>query len=189
MYLVYNPFGGDCDHFHRVPSKEYPTLVNSHRMPKRHANSGLKKKNSLPTQLRLRLIPKEAIIEKLRGLTHENEASSIIKEKDTFQVNLDIQHFAPEDISVKTVDGFVVVEAKHDEKEDEHGFVSRSFLRKYKLPETVKPEDLTSKITSDGVLCIRAPLKTLANERIVPISLTGPVKLLDGSGDKTALLG
>ncbi|KAL0901109.1 hypothetical protein ABMA27_006431 [Loxostege sticticalis] len=109
-----------------------------------------------------------------------NDVGSTIKEdKEKFQVNLDVQHFAPEEISVKTVDRFLVVEAKHEERQDEHGFISRSFTRKYALPESVEADAISSKLSSDGVLTISAPLKAppkAANERVVPIIQTGPVK-------------
>nr|XP_034836754.1 uncharacterized protein LOC117993118 [Maniola hyperantus] len=51
--------------------------------------------------------------------------STIKSEKDKFTINLDVQHFAPEEISVKTADGYVTIEAKHEEKKDEHGSISR----------------------------------------------------------------
>lgn len=106
-------------------------------------------------------------------------ASTIREDKDKFQVNLDVQHFAPEEISVKTVDGYLVVDAKHEEREDEHGFISRSFSRRYLLPEGIEADSVISRLSSDGVLTITAPLKAPpkgSNERIVPIVQTGPVK-------------
>ncbi|KAJ2947994.1 hypothetical protein O0L34_g9786 [Tuta absoluta] len=105
--------------------------------------------------------------------------STIKEEKDKFQINLDVQHFAPEEISVKTVDGYLVVEAKHEEKQDEHGYISRSFCRRYPLPEGIQEDCVVSRLSSDGVLSITAPLKPkpkVENERIVPIVQTGPVK-------------
>ncbi|KPI95180.1 PREDICTED: protein lethal(2)essential for life-like [Papilio xuthus] len=105
--------------------------------------------------------------------------STIKQDKDKFQVNLDVQHFSPEEISVKTADGFLIVEAKHEERRDEHGFISRSFTRKYALPEGIEADMVMSKLSSDGVLSITAPLKVPpknSDERIVPIVQTGPVK-------------
>ncbi|CAK1540357.1 unnamed protein product [Leptosia nina] len=119
--------------------------------------------------------------------TNQDEGSTIRNEKDKFQVNLDVQHFAPEDISVKTADGFLVVEAKHDEKQDEHGFISRGFVRRYPLPEGIEESAVISKLSSDGVLSITAPLKPspkASTERIVPIVQTGPVKK-QVEGEKT----
>ncbi|XP_063835140.1 protein lethal(2)essential for life-like [Ostrinia nubilalis] len=105
--------------------------------------------------------------------------SSIKVEKDKFQINLDVQHFLPEEISVKTADGYIVVEGKHEEKKDDHGFVSRSFTRRYALPEGTHPETVESKLSSDGVLTITAPKKVSdvsKAERPVPIAKTGPVR-------------
>ncbi|CAG9796129.1 unnamed protein product [Diatraea saccharalis] len=105
--------------------------------------------------------------------------SSIKVDKDKFQINLDVQHFAPEEISVKTADGYIVVEGKHEEKRDEHGYVSRQFTRRYALPKGVAPERVESHLSSDGVLTIKAPLEApalQANERPVPIARTGPVR-------------
>lgn len=119
----------------------------------------------------------------------QDVGSTIKEEKNKFQINLDVQHFAPEEISVKTVDGYLVVEAKHDEKQDEHGFISRSFSRRYPLPEGIEADSVISKLSSDGVLTITAPLKTqpkVSNERIVPIVQTGPVKKqVEGSEEKS----
>lgn len=104
--------------------------------------------------------------------------STIKADKDKFQVNLDVQHFAPEEISVKVSDKFVVVEGKHEERKDEHGYVTRQFKRRYTLPEDCNLEAVESKLSSDGVLTITAPkLQALEKgERIVPIAQTGPVR-------------
>ncbi|XP_072945927.1 protein lethal(2)essential for life-like [Epargyreus clarus] len=104
--------------------------------------------------------------------------SSIKSDKDKFQVNLDVQHFAPEEISVKTTDGYIVVEGKHEEKKDQHGFISRQFTRRYAIPEGCSPENIESRLSSDGVLTVTAPRKMLAvqGERKVPITQTGPVR-------------
>ncbi|XP_075987232.1 protein lethal(2)essential for life-like [Anticarsia gemmatalis] len=105
--------------------------------------------------------------------------SSIKADKDKFQVNLDVQHFSPEEISVKTVDGYIVVEGKHEEKKDEHGYISRQFVRRYALPEGAAPESVESRLSSDGVLSITAPRKVpdaIKGERPVPITQTGPVR-------------
>ncbi|XP_050357200.1 protein lethal(2)essential for life-like [Nymphalis io] len=105
--------------------------------------------------------------------------SNIKSDSDKIQINLDVQHFAPEEISVKTVDGFIVVEGKHEEKKDQHGYVSRQFVRRYALPEGTLPETVESKLSSDGVLTITAPKKVpeaIKGERKVPIAQTGPVR-------------
>lgn len=54
-------------------------------------------------------------------LTRQDSGSTITQDKDKFQVILDVQQFAPGEITVKTTGNSIVVEGKHDEKQDEHG--------------------------------------------------------------------
>ncbi|CAH1723688.1 unnamed protein product [Chironomus riparius] len=48
--------------------------------------------------------------------------------KDGFQACVDVHHFAPSEITVKTVDHTVTIEGKHEEREDGHGSVQRHFV-------------------------------------------------------------
>lgn len=100
--------------------------------------------------------------------------------KDGFQVSLDVQHFQPNEISVKTENNQVVVNAKHEEKRDDHGYISREFTRRYVLPEGFRNEDVTSTLSSDGVLTVKAPRrdpKADVNVRQIQIQQTGPARL------------
>lgn len=67
---------------------------------------------------------------------------------------------------------------KHEEKKDEHGYVSRHFTRKYSLPENYKQDSVTSTLSSDGILTISVaapePLTQSNEERAVPIVAVGP---------------
>ncbi|XP_054260834.1 alpha-crystallin A chain-like [Macrosteles quadrilineatus] len=100
--------------------------------------------------------------------------SCIASDKDTFRINLDVQQFRPEELSVKIVDDFIVIEGKHEERSDEHGFVSRQFTRRYKLPADVNREALKSHLSSDGVLQLEAPKvqKDTAKGISIPITQT-----------------
>ncbi|XP_013782538.1 protein lethal(2)essential for life-like [Limulus polyphemus] len=110
--------------------------------------------------------------------------SQVKNEADKFQVLLDVSHFAPNEINVKTVENFVVIEGKHQEKPDEHGFVSRQFVRRYMLPKEVDPETVQSSLSSDGILTIEAPKKALEgeqpNERVVQIQMSDKPALKEG---------
>ncbi|XP_053474131.1 crystallin, alpha B, b [Ictalurus furcatus] len=104
-------------------------------------------------------------------------------EKDCFTINLDIKHFAPEELSVKISGDYIQVHAKHEDRQDDHGFISREFLRKYRVPSGVDPASITSSISSDGVLTITAPRKASdAPERFISITredkpaVSGPQK-------------
>jgi len=87
----------------------------------------------------------------------QSGVSNVVNDKDKFQVNLDVQQFKPEEISVKTVDNTVVVEGKHEEKQDEHGYISRQFSRRYVLPAGVDKDKVECKLSSDGVLSVSVP--------------------------------
>ena len=89
---------------------------------------------------------------------------------------MDIQQFTPDEITVKVVDKFIVVEGKHEEKQDEHGFIARQFIRKYLVPEQCDLEEVRSTLSSDGVLTIVAPKKhdpKHHREKLVRIEMTG----------------
>lgn len=106
----------------------------------------------------------------------EGGASTVTADKNQFRVDLDVQQFSPEEINVKVVDRFVIVEAKHEEKEDEHGWISRQFMRKYIIPEQCDIDQASSKLSSDGVLSIIVPRKQKViseGERVINIEHTG----------------
>ncbi|KAG8122797.1 hypothetical protein E2320_018189 [Naja naja] len=47
---------------------------------------------------------------------------------------------------------------KHEEKQDEHGFISRCFTRKYTLPPGIDASVVRSSLSPDGMLTVEAPL-------------------------------
>lgn len=115
------------------------------------------------------------------------QQSKEVEKSDDFIVSVDVQHFAPEEVTVKIVDNFVEVEAKHEERPDEHGYVSRYFKRKYPFPEGFNADGIVSRLSSDGVLTIRAPkIQKGPQERVIPIIHTGPHKLNQAQLQKTA---
>lgn len=130
------------------------------------------------------MAPMERLSQAMNQLALQEMGSKITADDEKFQINIDVQHFSPEEISVKVIDGNVLVEGKHEEKRDEHGYVSRHFVRRYALPKGCLPDTVESKLSSDGVLTVTAP-KVLAlpssGEKIVPITHTGPVKKQLGS--------
>jgi len=99
--------------------------------------------------------------------------------KDGFQVCMDVSQFKPNELVVKTVDKTVVIEGKHDERQDDHGLIQRHFIRKYTLPKDYDANDVVSTISSDGVLTVKAPPPSnkATNERVVQITHTGPAHL------------
>lgn len=107
---------------------------------------------------------------------------SIQEDKRKVEIHIDVQQFKPEEISLK-ISGdnkSVVIEGKHDEKLDEHGFIFRHFVRKYSLPEDCDGGNVQSELSSDGVLTIIAPKfeegKQLDYVREIPITKTGSLE-------------
>jgi len=95
--------------------------------------------------------------------------SLIQNDKNNFKVNLDVQQFKPDEVSVKVVDGYIVVDGKHEERSDEHGYISRQFTRRYKVPDNVDSASITSVLSLDGVLSIGAPKKVIIRFLLIRI--------------------
>ncbi|KAM6907767.1 alpha-crystallin B chain-like [Xenentodon cancila] len=100
----------------------------------------------------------------------ENGHSEMRMEKDRYVIYLDVKHFSPEELSVNVSAEFITVHGKHEDRQDDHGFVSREFLRKYKLPSGLTGAEVTSSLSVDGVLTITAPHSCPGQERSIPIS-------------------
>lgn len=92
--------------------------------------------------------------------------------KDGFQACIDVHHFKPNEVTVKTVDNTVIIEGKHEERDDAHGSIERHFVRKYVLPKEYDMNAINSTLSSDGVLTVKAPPPAAITngERVVPIT-------------------
>ncbi|KAH8371611.1 hypothetical protein KR093_008272 [Drosophila rubida] len=100
--------------------------------------------------------------------------------RDGFQICMDVAQFSPKELSVKVVDNYIVVEGKHEEREDHHGYVSRHFVRRYALPDGYEGGKVMSSLSSDGVLSVNVPKPQpigMAKERVVQIQQVGPARL------------
>lgn len=114
-------------------------------------------------------------------LTHtarKGRGTSVVQaDKNKFRVTLDVSQFQPDEVTVKVVDNNVIIDAEHEDKEDEHGWVSRKFTRKYMIPSQCDIEQVESHLSSDGILTITAPRKesqrSEKNEKIIKIQYTG----------------
>lgn len=96
--------------------------------------------------------------------------------EDKYQVNVDVQHFAPHEIAVKTTaDDTIIIEGEHEERPDDHGFVFRRFVRKYLVPKGHDLNKVVSSLSSDGVLSVVVPRSSQIGmeHKIIPITHTG----------------
>ncbi|XP_007949727.1 heat shock protein beta-3 [Orycteropus afer afer] len=71
-----------------------------------------------------------------------------------FQILLDVVQFLPEDIIIQTFEGWLLIKAQHGTRMDEHGFISRSFTRQYKLPDGTETKDVSAILCHDGILVV-----------------------------------
>jgi len=128
------------------------------------------------------LLPGTAMIPLCGHSAEKNlKAKDSPTKKNAFEVEVDVQHYRPGELDVKTVDNYIVVTGKHEEKQDDTGYVSRQFVRRYALPEGVKADSVICNLNFDGVLQISAPLQienTPPNETKIPISFSeAPAKI------------
>ncbi|NWI45892.1 CRYAA protein, partial [Picathartes gymnocephalus] len=105
----------------------------------------------------------------------ESGISEVRSDRDKFTIMLDVKHFSPEDLSVKIIDDFVEIHGKHSERQDDHGYISREFHRRYRLPANVDQAAITCSLSNDGMLTFSGP-KVPSNmdaghsERPIPVS-------------------
>ncbi|XP_049326262.1 heat shock protein 67B1 isoform X1 [Astyanax mexicanus] len=97
--------------------------------------------------------------------------SEIYIQETKWTISLDVNHFAPTDITVRTHSGFLLVEGKHEERQDEHGYISRSFVRKYKLPVGIIIESIQSCISGDGILTVEAQITSFPPPADITVSV------------------
>ncbi|QQP41710.1 Lethal2essential for life [Caligus rogercresseyi] len=88
----------------------------------------------------------------------EGSLDHVDDSKERLCISLDARSYEPEEIHIRVKDGYISVEAKHEEKsEDDQSFSSHQFVRRFALPSNVKAEDITSSLSSKGALQIIAP--------------------------------
>ncbi|XP_044513680.1 heat shock protein beta-3 [Gracilinanus agilis] len=88
--------------------------------------------------------------------TEAEEKQAATDSKPPFQILLDVVQFLPEDVIIQIFEGWLLIKAQHGTRMDEHGFVSRSFTRQYKLPDGVETKDLSALFCHDGILVVEA---------------------------------
>lgn len=115
-----------------------------------------------PTMPTMPTMPHPATFTRALSRQLSSGMSEIKQTQDSWKVCLDVNHFSPEELTVKTKDGVVEIIGNHEERKDEHGFISRCFTRKYTLPPGAELEKVTSSLSPEGVLTVEAPLPKLA---------------------------
>lgn len=193
--LLFSDWWEDLDRPHRLSDQHFGLSLDPGDLAERIAPSSLDLLSFRPNKLRYnRSARYHPFLHSSLVKRSGKGASTVAADKDKFVVTLDVQQFRPEEINVKVVDNSIVVEAKHEEKEDEHGWISRQFIRKYTVPEQCDIQQVESQLSSDGVLTIAAPRKEVAkdNEKVIKIQYTGAPAITqrqDTAGEGTSQSG
>ncbi|KAF1508398.1 Heat shock protein beta-8, partial [Eudyptula minor novaehollandiae] len=77
--------------------------------------------------------------------------------REPWKVCVNVHSFKPEELTVKTKDGYVEVSGKHEEQQVEGGIVSKNFTKKIQLPYEVDPITVFASLSPEGLLIIEAP--------------------------------
>ncbi|KAK6765874.1 hypothetical protein RB195_025658 [Necator americanus] len=85
-----------------------------------------------------------------------NEVQEVVNDDKKFAVALDVSHFKPEELRVHIDDRDLTIEGRHEER-NERGFIERSFVRKWTLPEDCDLDAVSTQLTDVGHLSIEAP--------------------------------
>ncbi|KAI9557982.1 hypothetical protein GHT06_014735 [Daphnia sinensis] len=115
----------------------------------------------------LTLLPESSLVHSL--LSHgifpralpANIPREVVSDKDKYQVTINLGDFKSDEINVKLVDRELEICAKHEEKQDESGHVSRCIKRRYSLPQNVDFDHVNATMSDDGTLVVCAQKKPL----------------------------
>ncbi|KAL2087551.1 hypothetical protein ACEWY4_016379 [Coilia grayii] len=99
--------------------------------------------------------------------------SEVRSDRDRFSIYLDVKHFSPEELNVKVADEYVEIHGKHGERQDDHGYISREFHRRYRLPTNVDQGAITCSLSANGMLTVCGPKNggtdTSRSDRSIPV--------------------
>ncbi|XP_066260078.1 protein lethal(2)essential for life-like [Euwallacea similis] len=156
-----------------------PVLATSSRLLDQHFGNGLDQEDLRPpvnpNRKELSRTP-AGYLRRWRSRNSSNDAgSTLVVDKEKFQANLDVQQFKSEELSVRlTEDSVLTIEGKHEEKQDEHGYISRHFVRRYLVPKGYDVGRIESKLSSDGILSIIIPAEEvkMVEHKSIPVEQT-----------------
>ncbi|KAJ7993658.1 hypothetical protein DPEC_G00256950 [Dallia pectoralis] len=97
--------------------------------------------------------------------------SEVREDRYKWRISLDVSHFSPAEITLRTHAGFLEIQGEHGERPDEQGCVSRCFTRKYTLPVSIDLLTIHSSLYGDGILSVEASLSDPRNPADINIPI------------------
>ncbi|KAK8722609.1 hypothetical protein OTU49_012128 [Cherax quadricarinatus] len=89
---------------------------------------------------------------------YASQALQITEKDGKFQAVMDVKDFSPNDLQVRVVDDRVVVEGKYCKKSEDGSTVSsKSFYKEFTLPNNADIDAVSTALSKDGVLTVKAP--------------------------------
>lgn len=91
--------------------------------------------------------------------------------REGFRVTVDLRDYLPHEITVKTNDYEVIIQAEHSERKGYDHYVTRRFTRRYTIPSECDPSRITSELSPYGYLTIKCPrlIRSKSIERYVNV--------------------
>ncbi|XP_052075858.1 alpha-crystallin A chain-like [Mytilus californianus] len=101
----------------------------------------------------------------------KSEVAEVKYDSKKLEINLDVSMYSPEELNVTIAEDRMIIKGKHEQKEDNYGFITREFTREFVVPENIDADRITSTLSEEGMLMIqgRARGAEEANERVVNI--------------------
>ncbi|XP_045581603.2 uncharacterized protein [Procambarus clarkii] len=100
---------------------------------------------------------------------YASQALQITEKDGKFQAVMDVKDFNPRELQVRAVDDRIVVEGSYQKvSEDGSSSSSKSFYKEFTLPSAADIDLVTTALSKDGVLTIKAPKKEGAAVTVGP---------------------
>lgn len=97
--------------------------------------------------------------DRTRDLEVGSDLSKLKYDSSGFELQLDVQQFTPSELNLKLAGNKLSISGKHEQKTDKYGQITREFHRELLIPEDIDLESMTSTITENGMLTIKANVK------------------------------
>ncbi|XP_018007157.1 protein lethal(2)essential for life [Hyalella azteca] len=91
---------------------------------------------------------------------YASQALQVTEKDGRFSCVMDVKDFNPNDLQVKVVEDRVIVEGKYEKKSEDGSCVSsKSFYKEFTMPKSANLDQVSTALSKDGVLTVRAPKK------------------------------
>ncbi|XP_014216175.1 protein lethal(2)essential for life [Copidosoma floridanum] len=95
-------------------------------------------------------------------LDNKNFDASISNKKDALHLHLDCKQFLPDEITIKVVDRYVMIEGQRKEPQVELDHSSLNLFKQFLISEEYDIENVHAKISLDHILTIEVPEKNMS---------------------------